>query len=127
MHINGEGVEFSPGLHFKYLRRSAEEGYSVAQHLLGVAFQEGKLVKKNYMQALAWFRQAAKNGYPVSYYNAGIVLHEGGHGLKPNKMFALTQYMSAYKYGALFLQETIEPLMEELKAEGHRLPKVTFP
>lgn len=53
-------------LHFKYLKRAAEEGHVIAQHLLGVAYFEGKYTNKNEKLSLAWFREAAKNGEPLS-------------------------------------------------------------
>jgi len=45
--------------------------------LLGIAYGEGELVKKNDLRALAWFRESVRNGNPVSYLNAGDLLAEG--------------------------------------------------
>jgi len=53
-----------------------------AQHLLGIAFHEGKLTKKNDYLALAWFREGVRNGNVISYLNAADLLYEGGVDLK---------------------------------------------
>lgn len=91
--IYGEGVveERNPALQFLYLRKAAEEGFTTAQHMLGIAYAEGDLVKENKRVALAWFRESVRNGNPVSYLNAGDLLLEMNE-----KMFALVQYLGAY-------------------------------
>jgi uncharacterized protein len=61
-------------LQFKYLKRSAEEGYVIAQHMLGVVYFQGKMVQKDDKLALAWFRESARNGEIVSFINAGDIL-----------------------------------------------------
>jgi TPR repeat protein len=110
-----------------YLKRSAEEGFVTAQHLLGIALHEGNLTKKNDYLALAWFREAIRNGSVASYLNAGDLLHEGGVGLKRNRLFALVNYLGAYQNGAVFLRPRLEQLITELKEiEGERLPEFRF-
>lgn len=89
-------MEKDPRLQFLYLKRSAEEGFVTAQHLLGIAYHEGKFVKRNDYLALAWFRESIRNGNIVSYLNAGDLLYEGGVGLKQNRLFAFLNYMGAY-------------------------------
>jgi TPR repeat protein len=61
-------------LHFLYLKRAAEEGFVTAQHMLGIAYMEGKAVKRNHRKSLAWFRESVRNGNPISYLNAGDLL-----------------------------------------------------
>lgn len=86
--------------------RSAEEGYVLAQHNLGLAYHEGVIFKKNDFRALAWFREAIRNGNAPSYYNAGKLLIEGDESQLPrNKLFAFLNFLGAYYNGALFLDE----------------------
>jgi TPR repeat protein len=90
------GEERNEKLQFLYLKRSAEEGFVTAQHLLGIAYFEGRLVKKNDYMALAWFRESIRNGNVLSYLNAGDILFEGGNNVPKNRMFALINYLGAY-------------------------------
>ena len=93
--IYGEGdIEpKNPGLEFLYLKRSAEEGFVNAQHMLGIAYSRGEICTKNDYKALSWFRESVRNGNPVSYLNAGELLE--GDRFK-NKLFALVNYLGAY-------------------------------
>jgi TPR repeat protein len=73
------------------------------QHNLGMAYHQGKLVKKNDRLALAWLRESTRNGYMPSYALAGDILYEGNvfdlppdRAVAQNRLFALTQYLGAY-------------------------------
>lgn len=144
LYLYGEGVEKNEYLHFKYLKRSAEEGYVSAQHMLGIAYFEGRFTPKDDKLALAWFREAARNGNPLSLINAGDLLTYGSQvmdkilltydpkalemvrriytnhtsNLKPNLLFALSQYISAYRYGATFLQPRMQIISDHLRESG---------
>ena len=127
IYAEGEIADKDPKLQFLYLKRSAEEGFVTAQHLLGIAYHEGRLTKKNDFLALAWFREAIRNGNFVSYLNAGDLLYEGGTGLKRNRLYSLVNYLGAYQYGAVFLKDRLEQLVNELQQEeGEALPKFRF-
>ena len=88
------------------------------QHNLGIAYYEGRLVKKNDKLALAWLRESTRNGYKPSYQLAGDILFTGtpkelrkilpkSNWVEQNRLFALTQYIGAYQSGALFLEPQI--------------------
>ena len=95
--------------------------------MLGIAYGEGELVKKNDLRALAWFRESVRNGNPVSYLNAGDLLAEGSDQVPQNRLFAFMNYLGAYTHGALFLQEKMEKLTKDLKEiEGYELPEVKY-
>ena len=65
----------SKSLQFLYLKRSAEEGFVHAQHMLGQAYRKGELVKKDDHRALAWLRECIRNGgSPLAYIEAGELL-----------------------------------------------------
>ena len=112
LYNEGKHVPKNPHLEFKYAKRAAEEGFAHMQHNLGLLYWEGRLVKKNDKLALAWLREATRNGYFPSYSVAGDILFEGSiPGLvepdafvEKNRLFALSMYLSAYQYGALFLE-----------------------
>lgn len=127
--IYGEGtiLERNPRLQYLYLKRSAEEGFVTAQHLLGIALFEGTLTKKDDFLALAWFREAIRNGNVVSYLNAGDILFDGGNNVPKNRLFALVNYLGAYQYGAVFLKDKLEQVISEIKLiEKQELPEFKF-
>ncbi len=74
LYHEGEVVEKDKGLEFLYLKRAAEEGFVIAQHMLGIAYCKGELVKIDHKLGLAWFREACRNGHIESYLNAGDLL-----------------------------------------------------
>lgn len=72
--IHEKGTELYPQsdyLFYKYLTKSAEEGFIFSQQKLGQLYYQGNMVKKNDKLALAWFREAIRNGYYFSYIDAG--------------------------------------------------------
>jgi uncharacterized protein len=95
--IYSEGViePINPALQFLYLKRSAEEGFVSAQHLLGIAYSQGVLCKKNDTKALAWFRESVRNGNPVGYLNAAEILNREDNPQR-NRLFSLVNYLGAY-------------------------------
>lgn len=128
MYGEGDVVDQNGKLSFLYLKRSAEEGYVVAQHMLGLAYYSGINTRKNLLLALSWFREAVRNGNVSSYLNAGDILYEGGLGVKQNRMFALVNYLGAYREGAYFLKAKIDQVVKELKEiEGEQLPEFLMP
>ena len=102
----------------------------MAQHMLGLAYHEGKLFKRNDLRALAWFRESIRNGNVISYLNAGEILLKGDesqYGFKRNKLFAFVNYLGAYSNGAFFVGEEMKKLRTEIiKEMGIRLPEIVY-
>ena len=46
----------------KLLREQAEQGDDRAQYKLGASYARGQGVKKDYVQAMEWYRKAAEQG-----------------------------------------------------------------
>jgi TPR repeat protein len=89
------------------LKRSAEEGFVFAQHMVGIAYHEGSLCQKNDKKALAWFRESVRNGNDASYLNAAELLNKEDNPQR-NRLFSLVNYLGAYQCGAAFLRPQIE-------------------
>lgn len=51
-------VKKDPRLEYIYTKKAAELGLIDAMHNLGVMYQEGVIVEKDEMKALAWFNHA---------------------------------------------------------------------
>ncbi|CDW87823.1 sel1 domain-containing protein repeat-containing protein [Stylonychia lemnae] len=127
IYSEGQVVDRDPKLQFLYLKRSAEEGFVTAQHLLGIAYHEGKITRKNDYLALAWFRESIRNGNIISYLNAADLLFEGGVELKQNRLFALVNYLGAYQNGAVFLKERLEQVVKEINEhDKDKIPEFSF-
>ena len=68
------------------------------QHNLGIAYYQGKLVKKDDVLALSWLREATRNGHVPSYSLAGDILFYGTtpgtlpkeKSVERNRLFALS-------------------------------------
>ena len=98
--------------------------------MLGIAYHEGKLFKRNDLRALGWFRESVRNGNAVSYLNAGELLLKGDEtqrGFQRNKLFAFVNFLGAYTNGAFFVKEQMQELSKEIKSEmGVRLPNIVY-
>ena len=69
-----------------------------AQYNLGLIYEYGKGVKKNYKEALKWYILSAKQGYPSAQYNVGFMYHSG-KGTEQNYKEALKWYELSAKQG----------------------------
>ena len=97
--------------------------------MLGLAYFKGEYIQKNDYLSLAWFRESIKNGRIESYLNAGDLLYEGGNNLEQNKIFALANYLQAFKFGARFLARRIQETVEEIERQEGKgfLPEIVLP
>ena len=111
-------------LMFRYLKRSAEEGYVEAQHELANCYMSGEICKIDYKLALAWHRQACRNGFILSYEPSGDLLYNGGSNLSKDKILSLVMYYTGYTKGLFQLKEKVMKVKEELVLQGEPLPEM---
>ena len=64
----------------KTLQAAAEQGNAEAQNNLGVAYEFGQSVPKDYLQAAKWYRLSAEQGYSTAQNNLGM-MYESGEGV----------------------------------------------
>ena len=55
----------------KWYRKAAEQGHADAQNNLGLCYQYGKGVAKDYAEAVKWYRKAAEQGHARAQCNLG--------------------------------------------------------
>ena len=67
-----------------WYQRAAEQGYSDAQHNLGLAYARGLGTPKNIPEAVKWWRAAGLKGNSDSQYNLGIIYATGAKGVNQN-------------------------------------------
>ena len=61
----------------KYLKKSAEQGNSDAQFLLGFCYYQGHGVNKDYFAAVSWFQKSAEQGHAGAQALLGTCYLEG--------------------------------------------------
>ena len=92
-----EPVDYS-SLPISELTEKAKEGIAAAQFYLGVAYQEGKGVPKDYKMAVSWYKKAAEKGFATAQYNLGI-FYLNGVGVSKNDSIAAEWFVKAAKQG----------------------------
>ena len=63
----------------------ALEGNITAQSQLGGMYYNGNKTKRNYREAVKWYKKAAKNGYVYAQYSLGW-MYQRGEGVKQDKV-----------------------------------------
>lgn len=61
----------------RWFIKSAEKGYTKAQHHVGIVYKSCKIVQQDYKKAAEWFLKAAEQGYALSQVELGTLYHDG--------------------------------------------------
>ena len=85
----------------KLWTESANLGYSEAYYNLGLLYQYGKGVEKNYKKAISYFENAIKLGNTASYYQIGLMYYDGDSNLEKNDIKALEDFEKSNNSKAL--------------------------
>jgi TPR repeat protein len=80
------------------LKAGAEKGDDFAQYLLGVSYETGLDVSKDYEEAAKWFRKAAEQGLDAAQWSLGV-LYENGEGVPKDYQEAAKWYRKAADQG----------------------------
>ncbi len=75
-------------------RKKAERGEAVAQYELGVKYDNGDGVPKDYAEAMKWYRKAAEQGKPIAEFALGV-MYANGKGVPQNETEAVQWYRKA--------------------------------
>ena len=62
LYLDGHGVAQDYAEAVKWFKRSADQGYTEAQHDLGAMYGAGKGVKRDYLEAYKWMNICAAQG-----------------------------------------------------------------
>ena len=79
-------------------RPMAEQGNANAQYNMGVLYDEGYGVERNYETARGWYEKAAAQGYAKAEHNLGI-LYQEGHGVPADDAKAADWFRQAAEHG----------------------------
>ncbi len=61
-----------------------------------------------------------------SYIDAGEILSRGGNNIPARPVLGFGHYLMAYRGGALFMENRMKELEAELRAQGVKLPHITY-
>ena len=110
-HQNGSGR-----MDFSKAKEMAEKGDAAAQNYLGVCYSRGTDdVRKNYSEAVKWYRRAAEQGFATAQFNLGVC-YENGFGITKDLSEALKWYREAEKGGherAKDARKRLEPPIDD--------------
>ena len=80
-YLNGRndslGIYMNKEKGIALIRRSAEQGYTEAQYVLGFSYYFGEGVLQDYTQAVYWWRKAAEQGYTDAQFYLGFAYYSG--------------------------------------------------
>lgn len=83
---------------FEYYLKAARNGHAIAQYNVGVCYNFGKGVEKNYNLSLMWYHRAAEQGCVWAFHNLGYC-YEAGLGVTQDYVEALKWYNMAAEKG----------------------------
>ena len=79
---------------FEWYKKSAEQGYAVAQYNLGLCYEKGECCEKNEKKAFEWYMKSAEQGFSLGQNNLGVCYGDG-KGCKKDKYKAFEWYKKA--------------------------------
>ncbi|MGI9243282.1 MAG: tetratricopeptide repeat protein, partial [Verrucomicrobiales bacterium] len=94
-----------------WFSRAAEAGFSAAMINLGLMYENGSGVGRDFTRAGSFYQQGAGKGNPAGFYHLGRLL-ESGRGVRPN----FVQAYVCYVQGASFSEEAAKA-RDSLKAK----------
>lgn len=87
----------------------ANKGDANAQYDLGVSYDNGLGVPKNYATAAKWYQKAADQGFVYAQYNLGV-LYDNGLGVPKNNTIAVKWYQKAADQGNVEAKNVLKGL-----------------
>lgn len=86
------------GIPIDELRVKANQGDTNAQFQLGAAYDQGRGINKNQIEAATWYRKAAELGHPAAQNSLGS-MHQFGEGVPQDNVEAVKWFQKAADQG----------------------------
>ena len=99
------------------LRKAAEAGDARAQNSIGIAYQWGQGVEKDYNEAVKWFRAAAKQNYASAQFNLGVSYLEG-EGVEVDHRKATAWFTLAKENGDKSAEQALQRMVAEYEPDA---------
>lgn len=90
----------------------AEQGDAKAQYNMGVIYDRGYGVERDYAQARSWYEKAAAQGDAEAAHNLGVMYHQG-HGVAVDDKQAVDWFREAAKLGEPAAQNNLAVMYAE--------------
>jgi TPR repeat protein len=100
----------------KHFRALAGRGDADAQMRLGMMYENGQGVPKNYSEAARWYRKAADKENPTAMFRLGMLL-ANGQGVGKDRAAACRYLEKAAQKGLDASREVLEKLSREMSPE----------
>ena len=91
---------------FELARKSAEQGESIGQKVLGFCFSEGLGTERDFVEGAKWYRKAAEQGDAGAQAHLGLCYAQG-QGLAENITEAITWWRKAAELGNALAQSNL--------------------
>ena len=91
---------------FKDCLAKAKQGDSEAQYSLGIMYNDGDGILKNYKKAVHWVTKSAKQGHDYAQAYLGLMYQEG-RGVPLDYQKSIYWYKKSVKQGNIFAQATL--------------------
>lgn len=105
----GVGAKADPQQSLVWMNKAAKGGHIAAQYELGVAYFQGKVLKKNEKKAIDLITRAAEGGHPGAAYTYGVLLMKG-QGVTKNTAKARKWLTIAKERGVQSAQKALDQL-----------------
>ncbi len=108
------GFEKSDAQAEKWFRKSADQGYALAQNSLGFMYEKGRGgLARDDVRAVHWYEKAADQGLALAQNNLGRMYLEGRGGLAKDETLAAAWFMKAANQGDALGQVFLGGMYEE--------------
>jgi TPR repeat protein len=94
------------------VRRAADQGDAVAQHNLGLMYEEGRGVPQDDAEAVKWYRRAADQGNALAQDKLGVIYVQG-RGVPQDDAEAVKWFQRAANQGDAIAQHNLGLMYEE--------------
>lgn len=103
-------VRTNPKAALDWYTQAAEQGHVDAMYKVGMLYEKGRGLKRDFHQAFTWYEQAAKQGHSDAQY-ALALLYQRGRGVRQDYELAINWYVqaafngqpeAAYALGSIF-------------------------
>ncbi len=91
------------------IQKFAEESRAWAQSDLGSLYEDGLVLRRDYGEAVYWYRSAAEQGYPGAQTNLGI-MYARGRGVTASRRTAIEWFQRAAKQGDIAARRNLSSL-----------------
>jgi uncharacterized protein len=114
-----ETPDQKPADRYESIRRSAEQGDAIAQGKLGLMYEEGQGIPKDYTEAVRWYRRAAEQGDAIAQTKLGL-MYEEGKGVPKDYAEAVRWYRRAAEQGDATAEFNLGLIYENGKGVSRR-------